>query len=187
VLGASYVVLQRLTPDCFIPVAATDARESSSRNRINEYELRILASDKVLSVNDRNAPGVDPIQRTIMESIGVHASLGMRLYAHDHPLGILFVNQDTPRVWRDHERELVQRFALEIAYALENKRLLDESRRQLEELRSLARVGSLISAAVPPDTALYAVAGELARVFAADYVGLHIRQGENLRLIAESE
>lgn len=187
VLGASYVVLHMLHKDKFVYVTASDTRETQRTFEISQYEKRLLVSQEPLAVQDRDAEGVDPEQRAILERLEMRSSFGVRLYTQDRPIGLLFVNQETPRVWQTHEARMISAFAHQIAHALENKRLLDESDRQVRELKALAKVGRLIAVANPPDKALYAVADEVARVLGADYVSFHLREEQNLVLVAESK
>lgn len=186
-LHASYVVLHLLRQDFFEIVTASDTRESRRTFPIAAYERRLLESDAPLIVNDIEKGENDPEQGEILKRLQMRAAVGVRLFAHPTTLGILFVNQDTPREWAPDELQLIQTFAQQIAYALENKRLLDETKQQLLELQALAQVGHLISSALLPDEALLPVAEEIARVLHADYVSFHLREGNILLLIAESQ
>lgn len=185
-LKASYVVVQLWRGDHFEMVTASDARESHQCFGIAPYEKRLLASELPLVVNDVNAADVDAEQRAILLGLNMRASYAVRLYAHERALGLLFVNQDTPREWDTNDAQWIQAFAQQIAYALENKRLLDEVNQQVQESKTLGRVSRLIAAAMPPDRALYAVADQVARLFKADYVGFHLRKQDTLHLVAES-
>lgn len=185
-LDASYVVLQLLHQDHFEIVTATDTRETRRTFPIAPYEQRVLDSDEPLIVNDVDAPDVDAEQREIASRLMLRAVFAIRLYAHDHPLGVLFVNQDTPRTWSPTDGQLIRRFAQQIAEALENKRLLDENMHQLRALRALVYAGRLMTTGLSQANALHVVADEIARVFPADYVSFHLREGDQLRLVAES-
>lgn len=187
VLGADYVVIQLLRGDHFEVVTATDARETQREHTIAAYEREIFDSDAPLRVDDLDAPDVNAEQRRILQALQMRAALAMRLFAHDHPLGILFVNQAAARHWHPEHVEFVKRVAQQIAYALENKRLLDASAQQLRELRALGHAARLGSSALDPETALHNLAAELAEVFRVDYVGIHLRQNETLELVAENE
>jgi PAS domain S-box-containing protein len=186
VLDADYVVIQLLRVDEFEVITATDTRETIRLHPIAPYEQKIFETDVPLRVDDSESPQTDPQQRAILTRLGLRASISMRLYAHDHPLGILFVNQATPRHWRPDQVEFVRRAAQQIAYALENKRLLDAGAQQLRELRALGNAARLIGSALDPENALRAIAAEIAQVFRVDYVGFHLLQNETLHLIAES-
>lgn len=186
-LHASYAVIQLLRGNYFEYITASDTRESKRRFEIVGYERRLLGSPEPLILSDCDTPGVDPEHRVILEGLGMRAGIGLRLYAHDRPLGLLFVNQDKPRLWQPHETQLVFAFAQQIAYALENKRLLDEVNQQLGELQALSNAARLIANAERPDQALYTIAEEISRVFPADYVSFHLRQDNMLRLVAESK
>ncbi len=186
VLGADYVVVQLLRGNVFQSVTASDGREAPAVHPIVSYESQILESENPVVVNDRAAAQVDALQRDILRRLKLHATVAMRFYVHDHPLGILFVNQAKPREWRDDEIEFVRRAAQQIAYALENKRLLDEISQQVREGQTLAHVGRLVGGVVDPENALQSAADEIAQVLRADCVSLHVRHGAILQVAAES-
>lgn len=175
-----------LNGDHFDVVNTTNALEPHFPLPISPHHYRMLESDEPLLVNDRSAPDVDPVQRATLERLERHASMGIRLLARDYPFGLLFVAHNAPRHWQPDEKQLLKAFAHQIAYALENKRLLEWSQKQVRELKSLSKVGRLIATSNPPDNALYSAADEIARVMHADYVSFHLHQGEFMRLVAES-
>ncbi|MCC7164937.1 MAG: GAF domain-containing protein [Anaerolineae bacterium] len=186
ILHTHSVAVLLLNGDHFEIVSTTNAHEPRFPLPISPHHRRLLESDEPLVVNDRSAPDVDPIQRVTLERLGRQASMGIRLYARDHAFGLLFVVHNVPHRWQPDEKQLVKAFAHQIAYALENKRLLEWSQKQVRELKSLSRVGRLIATSNPPDNALYAAADEIARVMRVDYVSFHLREGEFLCLVAES-
>ncbi len=187
ILEADYVVIQLLRANHFQVVTATDMRETAPRHPISDYERKIIEADAPLTVTDCESLEVDPQQREILRGLHLRATIAMRLYAHDHPLGILFVNQTQPRRWRQDQVEFTHRAAQQIAYALENKRLLDESVKQLRVQRALENAARLIASALAPEDALRAVADELLQLFQADYVAFHLLENERLVLVAESD
>ncbi|MBI4674642.1 MAG: GAF domain-containing protein [Chloroflexi bacterium] len=186
VLGADYVVIRLLRGSLFETATATDMREAQSVLPILPYEAQILESENPVAVNDIQAAQVDQAQRTILTRLKLQASLAMRLYVHDHPLGILFVNQAAKREWQGEQIEFVRRAAQQIAYALENKRLLDEIKQQVRELQTLAHAGRLLGGVLHPENALQAAASEIAQVLGADCVSLHLRHDNVLQVVAES-
>lgn len=185
-LGVDYVVIQLLRVDHFEVVTSTDTRESSLEHPVSAYEQAVLDSEIPLVVHDRDDSTVDAAQREILRHLNLRASVSMRLFVHDHPLGILFVNQEQCCQWNDEQINFVKRAAQQIAYALENKRLLDEYSRQVRELEALARAARLFRSVQAAEYALQAVADEIAQVFAVNYVGFHLRQNGFLELVAEA-
>lgn len=186
ILEADYVVIQLIRADSFQVVTATDLRETAQRHPISDYERKIIETDTPVTLMDCEAPEVDPVQREILRALNLRATISMRLFAHDHPLGILFVNQTQPRRWREDQVEFTRRAAQQIAYALENKRLLDESVKQLRVQRALENAARVIASVLAPGDALHAVADELQQLFQADYVAFHLLENERLVLSAES-
>lgn len=186
VLGADYVVIKLLRQDRFQVVTATDTRERQTEHSVSAYEQAILESENPLQVTDSETPEVDARQHAILARLGLRASVSMRLFVHDHPLGILFVNQDPPRKWRSEHIEFVRRAAQQIAYALENKRLLDEITQQVRELQAVAHAARLIDSVLSVENALQAIADEIAQVFQVDCVSFHLRRNNMLELVARS-
>ncbi len=187
-LGAAYCVIHLLRDENHVEyITASDTREAKRIFPLADYERRLLHSMEPLLVTDRDAPEVDPAQRASMERFHFGAAVGLRLYAQERPIGLLFVNYAAPREFAAHEVRLLVAFAQQIAYALQNKRLLDETNKQVGELKALAHVSRMIVLAPRPDRSLSIVADEIARVFQADYVGFHLREGNSLRLVAESK
>ena len=185
-LGADYVVIQRVRANRFEEGYASDAREILRFHPVSAYEQKILETETPLQVADSADPNVDAVQRGILERLEMRASLAIRLYAQERALGILFVNFAVPHDWRQDEIDFVQRVSRLISHALENKRLLDETSKQLRVQRALENAARLIGAGDEPSGALYAVADELARVFETDYVGFHLWENDELTLVAES-
>lgn len=185
-LKADYVVIQLLREDYFEVVTATDLRESARLHGIAVYEHEILDSESPLVVNDSELPEVDSQQREILKGLNLRAAVSMRLYAHDHALGILFVNRDQPGHWPPEQIEFIRRVSQQIAYALENKRLLDESAKQLRIQRALENAARIIASVLEPEDALNAIADDLEQVFKVDYVGFHLLEENSLILVAES-
>lgn len=186
VLGADYVVIQLLRGNYFQTMTASDVREVLTVHPIAPYEAHILETENPVVVTGREQAHVDALQRDILRRLKLQAVVAMRLYVHDHPLGILFVNQAAQREWQREEIEFVRRAAQQIAYALENKRLLDEITQQGREGQTLALVGRLLGGVVDPENALPSVADEIAQVLRADCVSLLVRHGNVLQVAAES-
>lgn len=185
-LNADYVVIQLLRENYFEVVTATDLRESVRLHGIAGYEQDILDSELPIAVADCDLPDADLQQREILKSLNLRAAVSMRLYAHDHPLGILFVNRDQPFQWLPDQIEFIRRVSQQIAYALENKRLLDESAKQLRIQRALENAARIITSVLEPEDALNAIADDLVQVFKVDYVGFHLLEEDSLVLVAES-
>lgn len=185
-LRAGYVIFHLLREGQFQTVAASDPIESAQSFDINAYEQRILDSQQLTVVTDRDAPDVDPVQREILERLRMRSVVGAPLIARQKPLGILFVNRPEAGAWMEHELRLIESFSQQIAAALETGRLFSETQEQVRELRALARIGEWIASSESAVEALPQAAREIAETLHADYVGFHLREGDNLRLVAES-
>lgn len=185
-LQVDYVVIQLLRENYFEAVTATDTREIFRQLPISVYERRVFESDSPLVVADCELAEVDAQQREILRRLNLRASIAMRLFAHEHELGILFVNQAQAYAWHPDQIEFVRRAAQLIAHALENKYLLDESIKQLRIQRALENAARIIGAVLEPEDALHSVAEELVAVFRVDYASFYLLEREMLVLVAES-
>lgn len=185
-LQVDYVVIQLLRENYFEAVTATDTREIFRQLPISAYERSVFNADGPLVVADCESAEVDARQREILRRLNLRASISMRLVAHEHWLGILFVNQAQAYVWQPDQIEFVRRAAQQIAHALENKYLLDESAKQLRIQRALENAARIIGAVLEPEDALYSVANELVAAFRTDYASFYLLEREKLVLVAES-
>lgn len=73
--------------------------------------------------------------------------LGVPMLIGDRVLGVIAVQSvDKPRLYDEHDRDILATIASQAAIALENARLFDEAQRRARETAALAEVGREISA-----------------------------------------
>jgi PAS domain S-box-containing protein len=149
---------------------------------IYDYEKQILDGFEPRIVPDREAAGVDSGQRAVLTNLGFASSVGVRLYAQQAALGILFVNQRTPREWTAEEVRLISTFARQVASAIHNASLLRETWARVRELESVAEMSmfaaSLIGEEVLIDLALQFISESLG----VDLVGVNLLDGDQFRV-----
>lgn len=185
-LRASYVVFHVLREGKLETRGASDDRETQRIFEIARYERKILNTQKPLAVSDCELSECDPRQREILRKLGMRASFAVPLIVRRDSFGTLFVNHATPHEWSEEDRRLIQTFAQQITAALDNRQLLEETHNQVSDLRTLAQVAQYFAFARNPNDALQEVVFEIAGMMHADYVSIHLREGNVLHLVAES-
>jgi GAF domain-containing protein len=103
---------------------------------------------------------------------GVRGSLGVPLRIGDRVLGVLYAGSDNPRVFADHEVDLVQIFANQAAVAIENARLFADQGRRLREIATLQELGMGLTATLELDTLLHAILRAVVQLLSVESSGV---------------
>ncbi len=114
-----------------------------------------------------------PDLREFYETTPDRAVLAVPLRTRGDVIGVLSSIYPVGRVLREDEIRLVEIFADQVALALENARLLAETRGRLAESETLLTVAGVLSQPVPSVEAMRRVAREAARAFGADMAGIY--------------
>lgn len=106
---------------------------------------------------------------------GLHAFLGVPLYAGDDPVGAmgLFKTRQGD-AFRKDQVEMTQAIANMSALAIKNARLYDEIRQRAEESQALIRTSHSISGSLDLETVLHLIAEQAKDLFDADGSRIHM-------------
>ncbi len=92
--------------------------------------------------------------------------LGVPLMIGEQVIGVMALqNFHAPRIYGEHERELLVAFASQAAIAIQNARLFEDRERRIEQLGILIEMGRALSSAVELDDLLRVVDQQVSRVF----------------------
>jgi PAS domain S-box-containing protein len=152
--GAETGVLLSYDGECYWPLAAhgTSARfleraRQGFRPGINNPFARVLRGERFVQIPDvaEFIEGVDDPELRIAVDMGIRTFVVVPLRKDDKILGAISANRRTVRPLTEKQIALLQSFATQAVIAIENARLITETRETLEKQTATAEILRVIS------------------------------------------
>src|SRR6516165_3423315 len=196
---ASYGALQTFDGDFFSMVAHRTPGDQQYQDVIAQMGPfrpergstvdRLVRGESVVQILDLSADeqykGDGPIRRALVEIAGARTFLSIALKKDEMLVGALHVYRKQVRPFSDKQIALLQNFAAQAVIAMENARLLTETREALEQQTSNADVLQVINSS-PGDLApvFDAILEKAHTLCGASHWSLQLYDGENLYAVA---
>jgi PAS domain S-box-containing protein len=127
----------------------------------------------------------DPQRRALVELGGARTALQVPLCKDDAALGVMTIYRQEVRPFSARQIGLLQNFAAQAVIAMENARLITETREALEQQTATGDVLKIISrSSVDLETVLNTLVETVARLCRADQAYTYRRQGDMFQLVA---
>jgi GAF domain-containing protein/CheY-like chemotaxis protein/HPt (histidine-containing phosphotransfer) domain-containing protein len=191
--GAEYGVLLTYDGELFWPAAMQGAPRWTDPERREGIRpgfgfSGMVGGERFLHIHDMvevaaQRPG-DPVPRALVEN-GIRTQLAVPLRKDGKLLGIITANRREVRPFTDKQIALLQNFAAQAVIAMENARLITETREALEQQTATAEVLGVINSSPGDLTPVFETILDKAHALCGAAHGIMmIREGEGFRTVA---
>ena len=139
-----------------VPAAYAEVARQPQRPRSDNPLGRMLRGERLIISADVAAEDLyrqgDPVRRALVDLGGAHSAVQVALVKDDALLGSLTVFRQEVQPFSDKQIALLENFAVQAVIAMENARLITETREALEQQTATAEVLGVINSS-PGDLA----------------------------------
>jgi signal transduction histidine kinase len=189
-VGRSAVLLLRRDPQFVVAAyagpAITDLPDEvrvAPLDRDRNFPSRAILDGEVLHIPDWQGDDVPEHERIVGRALGIRSGLMVPLLRAGEGIGAIAVTRGTPGPYPENEIALLRSFADQAVIAIENARLLNETREALERETAIGQILRVISSS-PGDVkpVLDAVAQRAASICEAQFADIILAEGDTMRV-----
>ena len=142
---------------------------------------RFIQPTEAFTVEDIYAdPRVDAHLRTLLEVLRLRSFALVPISIGQQMLGALMLGRDTPYVYPEKLIRNLWTLCGQAAIAMENLRLLEETRRRARELEAINEIGRTISSVLDPQALMRQIVDITQSRFGYYFVGIFLTEGRHL-------
>lgn len=147
----------------------------------------IIRTRQPLLINGPNSAEIIETLGALRTGVPSRSFLGVPLLTGESVVGVLAVqDENDPYAYNENDLRLLSTVASQLAIAIENARLYNESQQSLRESLTLRHVSATIASSLAVNDILSTVTDELAHAFDYPFVRIYLVAHGDLQLVAQS-
>ena len=162
--------------DHILSLRAVPIRRDTVNGRAVLDRTAVQVAD-IVPLLDSEFPGA----RQFQEGLGFRSVLSIPVMREGSPTGVIFLGRREPRPFEAEQVALVQTFAHQLAIALDNVRLFDETKEALDQQRAAGEVLAAISSSIADTGPVFdKILGSCERLFAGKVGQINLVDDEGM-------
>ena len=144
----------------------------------------VLSPDPLFLTDVRQISTMNEATLATIDQLGMQSLAILPLWVGPRQIGCVLIETEQTYEFTAQETEPYTALAGQLAIAVENQRLFDQTRQQLSDLTSIQQITSLLTAAISQDEAIKALLPQIAKAVGVEVVNLYILLDEEHMLRA---
>lgn len=137
--------------------------------------MPMVISQEPFFISDiQNDPRMDGVTVALLQQLNIKAMALLPLWIGARQIGCVFLQAEEVYEFRAQEIEPYTALAGQLAIAIENQRLLEQTRQQLSDLTAIQQTTSLLTAAPSEDEAIKSLLAQIAKAVGVEVVNLYM-------------